>query len=171
MTTLILCICGCGGLTQPNSRIARAPSGVEFVGKLNDFNRPAEFYFVTAPGLANPSSSKWKLKIANKVYDLNELTPKDLQTSTAELIVPDYKPDKGEVNAFFGWGTQNRDGAVEIYFKDDHVDRILMRWRLATPSPFQFSVDASEFMSMPLSEDRVRSILGKSIDVHDSFLK
>lgn len=166
-----LFVCGCNGLSQPNSRVLKTADGIELVGRLQGHGEPSQIFYITAGGTRDLLNQNWKLKVADEVYELNALTPDILKNATAKLVNPSYTSAVDDLHAYFGWGDQNRDGAIEIHFAGSKISKLLMRWHLEKPSPFKFAVNGSEFFSLPLSEDTIKPNLRTPLTTNDLVMK
>lgn len=89
-----------------------------------------------------------------------------------EIVTPDYVADPERVrHGFLGWGTQNRDGALEFYFFDGKLAEFYARWHLSQPSPFALTIRSDRKLTFPFDHDELRQAFGEPSNSVDMTVK
>jgi hypothetical protein len=170
---LLAGIIGCNG--SANIREFTTQEGITFVGKLDATNGKAEYFgvrFHVNPNSDSPNLRKLSLHVNGKDFEILAVTPADILACGGNLVAtPKGAEEEDTTFGYLAWGEQNRDGSIELKFKNKLVEEGSLHWHAAGPSPFLLSWDSNKPIAFPASEEEVRKEFGPPVKVRDFFAK
>ena len=159
---------------SPNMREYTSQSGTTFVGD-KAFSGGTTYFGVRFSRKSVSEQHPWasvRLKIGDKQLDFGSITPKDI-IDLGGRVVPSsvIGISDGTTHADIAWGEQNRDGGIELEFRDNSLVDGWLHWHKAEPSPFSVSPESGNWITFPVDEASLGKSFGPPANVRDFITK
>ncbi len=164
---LLLGCCGCD--RPPNAREYTSRTGLTFIGD-RTFRGEATYFGMRLSRETIEEEPAWasvRLKIGNKQLHFGSVTPKDIVDLGGSVVPPSSGTSDDTTFAAVSWGEENRDGGIELKFRDDTLVEGWLHWHKSQPSPFLVSSETGSWISFPVDEVSVGKSFGPPKSVRD----
>jgi hypothetical protein len=132
------------------------------------FSRTPEFFAVRLEDSPPESAvrSPAHLHLGGRDFVLRDLSPSDLQALGIDVRRPEYANSEEQL-AFIGYGEQNREGGLEFRFSRGTLRAFYARCHLSERCDFELSWPTRDRFRLPISEERLSSLLDPAVCVRD----
>jgi hypothetical protein len=174
-TTLVAVVLGLivYAVRSPNTREYTSKAGMNFVGN-KAFSGGTTYFGVRFSRKSVSEQPAWasvRLKIGDKQLDLGSITPKDIVDLGGSVVPSSVGISDGMTHANIAWGEQNRDGDIELKFRDNSLVDGWLHWHKAEPSPFSVSTESRAWITFPVDEASLGKSFGPPASAHDFITK
>jgi hypothetical protein len=167
--TLILLLGCCGCERSPNMRDYTSQAGLKFVGDKTSGGGTTYFGVRLSKKSVNeqPAWASVRLKIGDKQLGFGSITPKDIIDLGGSVVPSSIGISDDTTHAGISWGEQNRDGGIELKFRDNSLVDGWLHWHKAQPSPFSVSSKSGDWITFPVNEASLGKSFGPPESVRD----